>query len=84
MPKAGGNVGPNNGQVNISNGNGGNNKMKQRFQVTCNYCGKFGHKEGDIRKKVVDAKNRGKEAASAAISGGNKVEFLLCAKAETP
>ena len=65
----------------ISNNNnnkntGGKNSRKQ-FQGTCNYCGKFSHKEADCHKKVADLKvgKTNNEAAAAAIS--NQVEFLL-------
>ena len=69
----------NNGGVGSNNEpNSKNHGKKKRFQS--NYCSKFGHKEADCRKKAADAKNRNQEAAATAISEGNDVEFLLCAR----
>ena len=60
--------------------NSKNHGKKKRFQGNCNYCRKFRHKEVDCRKKATEAKNGNQETASTAISDGNHVEFLLCAK----
>ena len=88
MPKGGGGQGSNSNQGNKNDNNNNNNnntnsnQKKKWFQGNCNYCGKFGHKEADCHKKAVDQKNGGDEAAAAAVSNGNHVEFLLCSKAE--
>ena len=80
--KAGSGQGSNNNQGNNNNKNYNvkSNQKKKQFQGNCNYCGKFGHKEVDCYKKAADQKNGGNVAAAAAVSNGNHVEFLLCAK----
>ena len=60
--------------------NSRNHDKKKRFQGNCNYCGKFGHKEADCRKKAADIKYGNQETAVAAISDGNRAQFLLCSK----
>ena len=82
MLKGGSGQGLNNNQGNKNNSNGNSNQKKKQFQGNCNYCSNFGHKEANCYKKAVDQKNGGNEAAPAAVSNGNNVEFLLCAKAE--
>ena len=85
MQKASGGQGSNSNQGNKkdnNNNNMNNNQKKKCFQGNCNYCGKFGHKEADCHKNAADQKNGGNEAAAAAVSNGNNVEFLLCAEAE--
>ena len=32
------------------------NNNNNQFQGTCNYCGKFGHKEADCHEKTADLK----------------------------
>ena len=82
MPKGGSAQGSNNNQGNKNNRNTNSNQKKKQFQGNCNYCSKLGHKEAACCKKGVGQKNAGNEAAVVAVSNGNIVEFLLCAKAE--
>ena len=49
-----GGVGSSNEQGNNNKGGNNNNQKKKRFQGTCNYCGKLGHKEVDCRKKAAE------------------------------
>ena len=78
MPKNtnSGGTGSNNDQ------NSKNHGKKKRFQGNCNYCRKFRHKETDFRKKAADTKNWNQETVATAISEGNHIEFLLCARDE--
>ena len=81
-PKGGGGQGSNNNKGSKNNSCENSNQKKKQFQGNCNYCSKFGHKQADCHKKAADQKNGGNEAAAVAVSSGNNVEFLLCAKAE--
>ena len=88
MLKGGSGQGSNNNQGNKNknnnnnNNNANSNQKKEQFQGNCNYYGKFGHKEVDCHKKAANQKNGGNEAAAVAVSNGNHIEFLLCAKME--
>ena len=81
-PKEGGKFRKGNNHNNNSNNNnrnGGENKGKKQFQGSCNYCGKFSHKEADCHKKAADLKDgsTSNEAAVTAISNGDELLLMV-------
>ena len=47
--------------------NGKGKPTTEKFDGECGYCGKWGHKRQDCRKKTYDEKGKGKGASAASV-----------------